>query len=249
MVDSPRQPADRARDGQSDLAVPLRTRPGEDAERFRSPRPPADASRVARSPRDAVHQGGLVGEGDAPADHAERHVPAGVSRSHGRLVCGRTGEPPVLRSRPVLIVPTSAIECRRNPRRDPHRQWRTGPVTGDGASLPDADQLGLLAARTIQRGLRPQPAERLSHDAAAQAASVPRAVRWSGPERHDGRAFGDDSADPGAVLPQRSVRPHEGREVGDPPASRKSRRLETDRTSMAPRDRTTSHLDRTRRSD
>ena len=94
VADPKRQPADRAGDGQSDLAVPLRARARQDAERFRGPRPAALASGVAGSPGDEVHPERMVDQGDAPSHRAERDLSAVVRRRdpgnwcRGRRHCG-----------------------------------------------------------------------------------------------------------------------------------------------------------------
>ena len=80
VVDAPRQPADGPRDGQSGLAAPLRQGSGQDAERLRDARHPADAPRVARLARCGLRARGLEHQAPAPADHAVPGVSTGQRR-------------------------------------------------------------------------------------------------------------------------------------------------------------------------
>ena len=72
----PEEPADGPGDGQPHLAVSLRPGHRADAERLRQAGPAADAPGAARLPGGAVRRERLVGQGDAPADHAVADLPA-----------------------------------------------------------------------------------------------------------------------------------------------------------------------------
>ena len=123
MARASRQPADGARHGQPDLAAPLRRGTGSHAQRLRRARRAADQPRSARLAGRAVRRVGLVGQGDAPADHAVVGLPAEQPRRGRRARQGpgqsslRPNEPPATRCRSDSRQPAGRG---RTPRR---RRW------------------------------------------------------------------------------------------------------------------------------
>ena len=78
-----RASAGSARDRQSRVEGSLRHRPGRHAEQLRYQRRAADASGIARSPRQCVHRQRPVDQGLASRDHAERRLPVGHRSAGG----------------------------------------------------------------------------------------------------------------------------------------------------------------------
>ena len=89
-----REPADGPRDGEPDLAAPLRRGAGPHAQRLRRARRAADAPRVARLPGRAVRRIGVVGEGDAPAHHALGRPISRAAAPTPPTAGPRPGQPP-----------------------------------------------------------------------------------------------------------------------------------------------------------
>ena len=120
VADAPGESADRARDGQSHLAVSLRPRAREDAQRFRRPRTAAHASGIARSSGDAVHPQRLVGQGHASPDHAQRDVSASRPRTMPSAIAADAAASSDL----YASFPRRRLERRGDSRRDPGGQRR-----------------------------------------------------------------------------------------------------------------------------
>ena len=137
-------PADRAGDGQPDLALALRPGAGGHPRQFRHDRRPAGPPRTAGLARAPLHRGGLVDQGDAPAHHALEHLPdEGGPRPEGHA--GRPGEPA------PLAMAAPAARGRGDPRLPPGR--RRDPRPGRGG--PSCTSRTASTSSTTRRSTRP----------------------------------------------------------------------------------------------
>ena len=119
----PRQPADGAGDGQSNLAAPFWARTRRHAERFWGSDAAAVASRVARLPRERIHERGVVDQADSPPHRHVADLPAVVR-------CRRSGAGrPGRRSREPSVVAdeSSSFGIGADARRDARRRRSVGP--------------------------------------------------------------------------------------------------------------------------
>ena len=167
-IDRPGQPADGARDGEPHLAAPFRPGHRADAERLRHARRAADPPGVARLARDAVRRERLVGEGDAPADHAVA-APTRLSRRR------RSPTRAAIRRMPSSGRSTAAGST---PRRSATRCWPSAAtldrIARRPAPVPRPHDVALHAAQAVHGRLRlPNQPQRLPDAAAHPAAAVP----------------------------------------------------------------------------
>ena len=123
---SPRESADRARHGQSHLAVPHGRRHGAHAQRFRHHGRQARESRAARLAGRGVHGPRLERQGHGPADRDVQRLPAVVG-SRRREGQDRSREPALLAHEP------QTLRCRNDPRRGALRRRHAQSARSAGA--------------------------------------------------------------------------------------------------------------------
>ena len=177
----PEEPAHRARDGQSHLAVPLRPR----ASCTRRTTSARRASR-RRTPNCStgsppVHREGLVDQGHAPAHHAV-----------ARPISSRVRDDEANAKIDVRTITLWRFDRRRLDAESIRDTLlavggNLDPTPGGPHPFPAMSDLGLHAAQPVQGGLRHQPPQRLPDDAAHSAAPVPGPLRRRGHQRQHGR--------------------------------------------------------------
>jgi hypothetical protein len=180
----------------------LRPWPRRDPQRLRRARTAADAPGAPRPPRLGVHRVGLVGQGDAPGDDADRRLPARERRPRGERG-RRPGQ------RVAVALGPAASRGRGDPRRHARGQRRAGARPRRAARVPARAEVELLAGAAVQHVLRRRrrpPPRRLPADAAAAPAAVHGAVPGRGPEPRHARAPRGHDAAAGAVHDERRVR-------------------------------------------
>ena len=161
MADRPEEPADLEVDRQPGLALSLRPRAGDDAQRLRPDGRRALASRAARLAGRDVPRLGRFDQAAPPADRDQRGLPAGVE---GRPV-GRRGR---RRRRPAVAAASPSPRCRIDPRRRPVRRGHPrdddggafGPAVHAQAGGPRHTRGRLHRLRSRRAGF--EPTERLS---------------------------------------------------------------------------------------